>query len=320
MKICAALPKLITTCAIVSVSASTLAASCCGGGASGGVILPKFNQEMWEMSYSQEGYDGYWSQERIHKDDPVGSNLKQTTLNLSYAHRLSDNWQVSGFMPIVYNQNHYSGEQSNVSGIGDSQVSVWYETFENVTCVYRVNSWQSLKPAIYFGAALTLPTGISAYGDRVDSSLDITGRGFYRLDANMLIEKTVYPFSLAWQASYGQHLERAVNEETGKAVTPYDKKLGDRTLHTFSAAYTFFLPNLAMLNATLSHTLLDEGQTTNDGIKDPASGIEKQSLGLNLSYSSAVRDWIIKMGVSQAQKGKNIPKTTITSLGVSHVF
>ena len=301
-------------------SSTALAASCCGGGASGGVILPKFNQAMWDIGYSQESYEGYWDQQGQHKSDPVGSDLNQISLNLSYAQRLNDDWQVSGFVPLIHNQNQYSGEQSNVYGLGDSQVSLWYETFENVTCVYKINSWQSLKPAVYFGASLTFPTGISNYGDRVSSSQDITGRGFYRLDANMLIEKTVYPFSVAWQASYGQHLERPINEESGKAVNAYDKKLGDRTSHTISAAYTWFLPSLAMLNATVSHGTLKEGKTTNDGITDSASGLEKQSLAFNLSYSSTVRDWILKIGVSQAQTGQKIPKTTVTNIGISHVY
>ncbi len=161
---------------------------------------------------------------------------------------------------------------------------------------------------------------MSKYGDRVDDSQETTGKGVYRLDANMLIEKTVYPFSLAWQASYGKHVERPINEEAGKAITPQDMQVGDRTLHTFSAAYTFFLPNLAMLNATMSHTQLDQGKTKYDGVKDPSSGTEKQGLGLTLSYSSAVRDWIVKMGISQAQAGKGVDKTTVTNLGISHVF
>ncbi len=303
------------------VSGSTLAASCCGGGASGGVILPKFNQAMWEMSFSQEAYDGSWNQGGDSRPASAGSDLSKNSLTLSYAQRISDNWQISGFIPLVHNQNHYSGgEQTDVTNIGDGQVGVWYETFENVTCVYKVNSWQSLKPSMYLGAALTLPTGVSEYGDRVDNSFETTGNGFYRLDANMLIEKTIYPYSVSWQATYGQHIERPVNEESGKAVTPYDKQLGDRTLHTFSAAYTFFLPNLAMLNTTLSHTRLDQGQTKYDGVKDPSSGSEKQGLGLTLSYSSAVRDWIVKLGISQAQSGKGVDKTTVSNLGVSHVY
>jgi len=43
---------------LISYNVNTLAASCCGGGASSGIILPKFNDAMWDMSVSHEAYDG----------------------------------------------------------------------------------------------------------------------------------------------------------------------------------------------------------------------------------------------------------------------
>ncbi len=305
---------------IVLFSNTTFAASCCGGGAGSGAILPKFNYFMWDIGYSHESFDGFWDQQKNYKGDPVGSDLKQTRLNLSYAQRLSDDWQMNVFMPLIHNQNNYSQNTSNTYGLGDMSIGVQYETFESVTCVYKINSWASLKPSVYLGATLTIPTGISAYSDRINNNQDITGRGFYRLDANILIEKTVYPYSVAWQSSYGQHFSRPINEEVGQPIESYQKKLGERTNHSLSFSYTLFLPHLAMLSSTLSYSKLEEAMTENDGINDTASGLNKDSLALNFAHTSGARDWIIKLGFNQSVSGKQIPKTTVLNLGVSHVY
>jgi hypothetical protein len=305
---------------IFGFSPASNAASCCGGGASSGIILPKFNDAMIDMGFSNETYNGFWTNTGQYKDDPKGSNLLQRRLNVSYAYRLADQWQLSVGMPLVDNQNTYSGEQSSVQGLGDMSLSLWYEAFEKVTCVYRINGWESLKPSIYLGTSLTLPTGISPYSDRVDSSFDITGLGFYRLDANIIIEKTVYPYSLSWQGQYGYAFERPVNQEYGQGVSPYNKQLGNRNASTFSAAYTWFLPNLSMLTMTASHSELEEKSARYDGIKDTSSGLEKTTLGLSFAYSNAIRDWIYKVAINQANEGNNIPKTQIITMGVSHVY
>lgn len=312
--------SILLSSSLLLVSQFSHSASCCGGGASSSVILPKFDDAMWDISFSNETYNGYWDLKGDHKKDPVGSELSQRRLNFSYAQRISEQWQINTSLPLVDNQNQYSGEQHSVQGLGDTQVGLWYETFERVTCVYSITGWESLKPSIYFGTTLTLPTGISQYSDRIDNSFDITGRGFYLWDANMIIEKTVYPFSLGWQGSYGIAIERPVNQEYGQAITPYQKQLGNRRTSVFTGAYTWFLPDLAMLTTTISHAVLTEAKTQYDGISDSNSGFNKTSMGLAFAYNSSLRDWIIKLSLNQAEQGRNYPKTQTISMGVSHVY
>ena len=302
------------------VSTSAAAASCCGGGAGSGVILPKFNDAMWDISISNEAYDGYWNQTGQHQADPADSDLLQRRLQFSYAYRIGEQWQVNASLPLVDNHNTYSGNNSQVTALGDTQISLWYEAFERVTCVYKITGWESLKPSVYFGTSLTLPTGVSAYSDRVTNSFDITGLGFYRLDTHAIVEKTVYPWSISWQGSYGHHIERPINQEYGQAVTPYDKQLGDRRSSTLAFAYTWFLPGLAMLNLGLSHQYLKQDQTQYDGHSDPLSGFQKTGLGTSLSYTNSPRDWIVKLAITQSQSGYNYPKTLSATFGVSHVF
>jgi hypothetical protein len=312
--------RVFLSLSLIAISPISFSASCCGGGASSGVILPKFNDAMWDISISSEAYDGYWTQQGQLKADPAGSKLIQRRLSFSYAHRIAEQWQMNVSMPLVDNQNQYSGDSSSVQGMGDTQAGLWFEAFERVTCVYKINGWESLKPSLYFGTTLTLPTGISSYSDRIDNSFDITGRGFYRWDANMIIEKTVYPFSLGWQGSYGVAIKRPVNQEYGQAVTPYNKQLGDRATSVFTGAYTWFLPDLAMLTATLSYASIKEDQTKYDGENDPSSGFDKKTSGLAFSYNSGLRDWIIKLSYNQAEEGHNYPKTQTLTMGVSHVY
>jgi len=305
---------------LVLKSTPLQAASCCGGGAGSGIILPKFKQHMLDLGINNEQYDGFWTQAGDHRDDPANSDLSQKRLNVSYAYRLADQWQLGLSTPLVYNQNTYSGKNSSVFGLGDSQVSLWYEAFERVTCVYKVTSWKSLQPSLYFGPALTLPTGMSQYSDRIESSFDITGRGFYRLDGQVLLEKTIYPWTATVHYIYGQYLKRPVNQEYGQAIEPYNKQLGDRQQLTLSAGYTWFLANFSMLSLTLSHNTVDEGSAIVDGIKDNSSGFESASLGLSLAYSNATQNWIVKAGFTQLEDGENTSKTRTLSIGASHVF
>ena len=304
-------------------SSTTWAASCCGGGSSSSLMLPKFSQAMVGVSIDSESYDGYWDGSRNYTPDPPGSDLNQYRLNMGYAQRLASRWQASVNLPYVWNSNQYAGLSSSTQGLGDTTLSLWYENFDGVTCVWKVRKWEDLKPAIYFGAVLTVPTGISPYDD-VDNSFDITGRGLYRLDGTVLMEKTIYPWNASFQYTYGKHLEHSVNREYGKYVEPYDKQLGDRQLLTVSGGYTYFLESMDTLTFTLAYSDLREAKGAIDGRSDPSSEMEKRSLAGTLAFSTMDRDWVVKLTWSHALDGdgwgKNFPVTDTLTLGVNHVF
>ena len=136
------------------------AASCCGGGSASSLILPKFSQSIVDASLSIEKYDGFWNKEGKYIQDPPGSDLRQYRLSLGYAHRLAANWQASIVAPYIWNDNRYSGLSSRTEGVGDTSLSIFYEAFDSIMCTYKVEGIKDLKPASYFGASLTIPTGI----------------------------------------------------------------------------------------------------------------------------------------------------------------
>ena len=299
------------------------AASCCGGGSATSLILPKFSKSMVNIALDIESYDGYWDGDGIYRNDPPGSDLNQYRLNAGYAMRLSPNWQAAIVVPYVWNSNQYAGLSSNTNGLGDTTLGLTYEAFDGIKCVWKVRDWKDLVPAAYFGLALTVPTGISPYDDVVNS-FDITGRGFYRLDGNILLDKTIYPWNGSLLFSYGKYLERDVNREYGKYVEPYKKELGDRMLGTATFGYTHFLDNMDTMTFSLSYSHLEEDAGTIDGRPDVTSEMEKNSVGVILAYSTMNRDWVYKLNYSHAfpedGQGKNFPVTDIVTLGVSHVF
>lgn len=301
------------------ISNLSYGASCCGGGASSGVILPKFNQSMWDIGLATESDQGEWRENGTHQKTLAGSEFNQQRINLNYAQRLSDNWQINFSLPLVNNLSESSGKEHNNFGAGDLQISTWYEAFENVTCVYKITNLESLKPSIYFGANLILPTGTSAYSDDANEH-NVHGLGFYRLDASMIIEKTVYPFSLSYQASYGEHFERPISQQSGQAITPYDLKLGARTNQSLTLGYTIFLPTLSMLTFSSSVSEVVQAKNKADGVTDETTGFDKKSLGLSLGYLTPARDWTFKLSSSYAFGGNNTTKTYLTSLGVSRVY
>lgn len=314
---CAASVLFILT--FILFSPISWAASCCGGGASSGVILPKFNQSMWDVSVAHDSDEGSWRSNGTHKKTASGSQFNQQRIHLNYAKRLADNWQINYSLPLVNNLSETSGQQHNNFGLGDIQVSSWYEAFENVTCVYKITNLESLKPSLYFGANLTIPTGTSNYSDDANEH-NVHGLGFYRLDASMIIEKTVYPFSLSYEASYGEHFERPISQQYGQAITPYDLKLGVRTNQSLILGYTIFLPTLSMLTFSSSLSKVTQAKSKSNGITDSSTGFDKKTLGLNLSYLTPARDWTFKLNNSFAFDGHNTSKVYTSSLGVSRVY
>ena len=309
--------------AAVFFSPLAQAASCCGGGSSSALVLPKFSSAMADVSFDMEQYDGFWNKQGELLSDPPGSDLNQYRLNVGYAHRLASRWQTSLMLPYVWNDNQYSGIPTSTNGLGDAKVSLWYEAFDGVTCVWKVRKPSDLKPAAYFGATLTVPTGTSPY-DEVDNSFDITGRGFYRLDGTMLLEKTIYPWSASLLVSYGKYLERAVNREYGSYVEPYDKNLGDRMLVTVSTGYTVFLDSMDTVTYTLALSELNEDEASINGRIDTTSGFKKRSATLTAAYATMDRDWVFKASWNHTLDrngwGENFPITDVLTVGVSHVL
>ena len=275
------------------------------------------------MAAAAEAYHGFWSQDGRWVPDPPDSRLRQYRLSPGIAQRLADRWQGYAVLPYVWNRNRYSGRTADSQGPGDATLGVWYETFDEATCVYKVRRWRDLKPSIYLGGALTVPTGISPYDD-VGDNFAITGRGFYRLDATLDVEKTVYPWSVAVRFTYGRHLERPVNRQYGIYVEPYRLRLGDRRSLSASLGYTWFLPNLAQLTLTGAYTDLHEGQARVDGDLDPTTGLRRRGTTLSLTYSPVKRDWVLRASWAHALRrdgwGANFPTTDTITLGVSHVL
>jgi len=279
---------------------------------------------MLGASFNYEQYDGFWNQDGRYIEDPPNSDLKQFRLNLGYAYRLAPNWQASVVAPIVWNDNKYSGLESSSSGLGDISLNLWYETFDNIMCVYEVSGIKDLIPAIYIGGGLTLPTGKSPYSDDVNNNFDITGRGFYRLDANLLMDKTIWPWTMIFEFAYGVYLERPVNQEYGNFVEPYDKQLGNRRLGLVSLGYTSFLKELDTMTYTLAYSDLKEDAETINGSINPTTGLAKQSFTFTAAYATMEKDWIVKASINHSPRsdnwGRNFPVTDIFSVELIHVI
>lgn len=302
----------------------SLAASCCGGGSASTLVLPKLGQSEYSASLVKETYTGYWDDKETWRKNPPDSDLNQYRLTLGAAMRLAPRWQASISVPYVWNENRYSGVESNTDGIGDAVVGIKYENFEHAMCITDIENWRDLLPAVYFGAALTLPTGVSPHDD-VKDSFGITGRGFYRVDGNVLIEKTIYPWNLSLDLSYGTSLERDVNREYGNYVEPYRKKLGDRFAASVRFGWGYDLPwGGTTLTPSINYSYVREGRSEINGRDDETSGFSSKSVGASLSLANFTNEWIGTLSFSRAVKkddwGRNFPTTDTWMLGVSHVL
>ncbi len=302
---------------------SSLAASCCGGGSAASLSVPKYATAVADLFFDTELYDGYWNPNGKHVADPPGSDLKQYRLNAGVGYRFARDWQTSVSLPHVWNDNSYSGVSSQTSGLGDTTVSLMFEVLDD-NSAWKVRDIGDMTPGVSLGLSLLVPTGISPY-DNQQSSFDITGRGFYRLDGTLLVEKAIRPWSASLALGYGTYLERSINREYGKYVEPYKKDLGDRFTASLSTGYTFVLGTGGdSITATASYAYLNEADTSYNGKRDSGSGFDKQSLGGAISYTNNDNNWSMRAGWNHAIKqngwGQNFPTTDVISLGVRYVF
>ncbi len=298
-----------------------MAGSCCGGGGGAALVLPRIYDAMLDVSTELERYDGFWSQNGTYTPDPPNSDLRQYRLNLGYARRLASRWQTSIALPYVWNVNEYSGTASRKNGIGDTTVNLWYEALEDLSA-WKVRTPRELVPSVLIGPSLVIPTGISPY-DNVNSSFDITGRGFYRLDGNLLVSKTYHPWSASLALAYGTYLERSVNREYGKYVEPYHKKLGDRSLASLSLSYIGYIGTAGdAVTGTASFSHVREDDARINGVRNADSGFRKDSVTAGLAWSSTDSDWSLRASWNHSLKqdgwGENFPATDIYTIGVSY--
>lgn len=299
------------------------AGSCCGGGGSFSPIVPRALRAMADVSFEMEKYDGFWNQDGEHVDDPAGSDLRQYRVNAGYAQRFAADWQAGLLVPYVWNVNDYATSSTESDGLGDSVVALWYEATDERS-IWKIRSWSDLVPSVTVGLSLLVPTGVSPYDD-ADTSYDVTGRGLYRLDGNLVVEKTYIPWGLFLSFSYGTYFERSVNQEYGKYVEPYDRDLGNRLLTTAALSYSYYMGTGGdTLTGTLTASYLHEDNGTVDGNQDPTTGFHKTAMGALLTYASTDHDWSVRAGWSHAIQsdgwGENFPTTDVYALGVRHGF
>ncbi|MES0490557.1 MAG: transporter [Leptospirales bacterium] len=298
------------------------AASCCGGGSSTSLILPKFSKSMVSFSAGSEIYHGSYDVEGFHNPDPPQSDLKQYKTTIGGAIRLSDRFQLALSIPYVWNSIQYSGVSSTSNGLGDSSLNLTYETFDNVRCVWKVRDFSDLIPAIYFGVGFLLPTGNSQYSS-IKDNFHITGRGFYRGDLKLLIDKSIYAFNISLGATYGKHFTRPVNREYGEYITPYTKQLGDRLVLNAAMGYTF---NLDIVNLTLTgaYSRVEEFAGKIGGKSNPFTAFTKNVLSFTTSVATADKNKVLKFTISHSPEkdywGTNTAATNTFSIEVWNVI
>ena len=303
--------------------ADSLAASCCGGGSAASLSVPKYATAVADLSIDTEYYDGYWNQNRKYVSDPPGSDLRQYRMSMGAGYRFATDWQTSISLPYVWNDNRYSGVSSQTNGLGDTTVSLLYEVLDD-NSAWKVREIGDMIPGVSLGVSLLIPTGISPY-DNQQSSFDITGRGFYRLDGTLLIEKTIRPWNASLALGYGTYFERSINREYGKYVEPYKKDLGERFSASLSTGYTHIIGTGGdSVTGTVSYAYMNEADASFNGKRDNGSGFDKQSVGGAISYTNNDINWSVRAGWNHAIKqngwGQNFPTTDVISVGVRYVF
>jgi hypothetical protein len=319
----ALLLRALALAAALAASPAARAASCCGGGGGGGVVLPRAAWWMVDVAADYERYDGFWDGSGSYFPDPAGTRLQQWRATLSLAGRLFPGASASLSLPWAWNANRFTGIDSHTSGPGDTTLAFWWEALDEKTA-WRMRDLSDLVPNLTIGPSLTIPTGVSPY-DEVENSFDVTGRGFYRLDGNLQVDKGYRAFSAALAFSYGFHFARPVNRFYGKLVEPFRRNLGDRLSASATLGYRYVLRAAGdSVTANLTYAFVHEGEGVKDGAPDPTFAMRKHSLGASFTYASTDHPWSARASWTHAFQragwGENFPVTDVVSLGVRYAY
>jgi hypothetical protein len=299
------------------------AASCCGGGGGGAVVVPRDNRFLLDLSLEAEEYVGQWDQDGVHRPDAPGAQPAQRRVGLAGGWRFARDWQVGLSVPWVWNDNRFSTYSRHTSSVGDTTLSVAWDLHAERS-IWKILSAADLLPSVTVGAALLVPTGLSPY-DAIDDQYDVTGRGFYRLDATLAVDKTFRGFSASLAAAYGVHLERSVNRFNGLFKAPYQEQLGARASASLSAGYRLFVGASGdSLTTTGAFSWLHEADRSLNGNRQRETGLFKTALAATVTWAGTDRDWSLRASWSHALRrdgwGAGFPTTDVFSVGYRHVL
>lgn len=298
------------------------AASCCGGAGGGAVAVPRDARFVVDLSAEHEAYSGLWDQGGRHRLDPPGSDPAQRRLGLGVGWRFAKDWQAGFSVPWVWNDNRFATYSRRTSSLGDATLTAAWDLHAERS-IWKVLSPADLLPSVTVGAALTVPTGLSPY-DAISDQYDVTGRGFYRLDATLQVEKSFRGLSTSLAAAYGTHRPRSVNRFNGLYQAPYTERLGDRASATLSAGYRVFVGSAGdSLAATATFSWLYEADRTLGGRRQDATGLFKTAVAGTVTWAGTDRDWSLRASWSHALRadgwGAGFPTTDVVTLGYRHV-
>jgi hypothetical protein len=130
---------------------------------------------------------------------------------------LSDRWQAGGGLPFLSRSVAAPGERASADRFGDAEVDTAYEFLPE----WNYSAW---KPRGHVFLAGAIPTGRSIYESELPGFVDATGKGFYRLQAGIVLTKRWQ----LWDASLITELHRSFprtfaptsNDADGTRVDP----------------------------------------------------------------------------------------------------
>lgn len=299
------------------------AASCCGGGGGGAVSVPRDARLVLDLSAENEAYSGLWDQSGTHVDDPPGSNPAQRRVALGAGWRFARDWQVGLSLPYVWNDNRFSTYARRTHSVGDTSLAVAWD-LHTERSIWKVLSPADLLPSVTLGTALTIPTGLSPY-DAISDQYDVTGRGFYRLDATLQVDKSFRGFTSSLSAAWGTHLARSVNRYNGLYQAPERRRLGDRASASLSAGYRVFVGSAGdSLTGTAAFSWLWEDDLALDGKVQGETGLFKTAVTGTVTWAGTDRDWSLRASWNHALRadgwGAGFPTTDVLTLGYRHVL
>jgi hypothetical protein len=195
---------------------------------------------------------------------PSGDKKSQIQQQFFAQYGITDKWEFDA--QIVFQENYITsgGSKGHDQGVGDSYIFTRYELFEETERIPEVAGLLQLK----------IPTGKYQHADPDKQGADLTGTGSWDPGVGILLTKKFKPFVF--------HADALINAPQSVGIdgvkTQYANYLN------YDLAVEYFLPK--GFNFMLEANGLYQGNTKQDGVKDPASDVRSLTLSPGIGWSN----------------------------------
>ncbi|MEK6704176.1 MAG: hypothetical protein AABZ06_00135 [Bdellovibrionota bacterium] len=194
-------------------------------------MLPSEQRYQLGVSSSYKETLGHFDPYGDYASNPAGTIFRTFLTVFGAAYRVSEDWQAGVSLPVVTNQQHFTGKDLSATGVGDPSVEARYTLWEDL-------SFLKYRPKLSFYGGLRLPFGKSAYDSPDIYGTNVVGDGTFTAHLGVNASKIYDPLKISLDSSFFYPFEKSISKMRGVELSsPFLLRGGNRFQLIENATY-----------------------------------------------------------------------------------